>query len=191
MIRKPDFDFGLKKISDRITKNKTKHLLVENELKKLKTLDSSYIFLGKNYFEGNDGAQNALVFQTKQKHFKLINENQIDKWKSKGLSNQYLSTFGTVDDVILSKPIEPMHVIFKGKCTLVQDENDIISGGPIIYIYIVYKTSPKTINSNFVFRDCLFGAIKLTNTANSDTDKWQYPGYGIGFDSTGNFTHPD
>ena len=116
-----------------------------------------------------------------QKHFKLINENQIDKWKSKGLSNQCLSTVGTIGDVILNKPIKPMHVIFKGKGTLVQDEN-IISGRPIINIYIVYKTSPKTINFNFVFRDCFFGAIKITNTTNSDTDKWQYSGYGTGFD---------
>ena len=138
--------------------------------------------MGKNYFKENDGAQNALVFQTMQKHFKLINENQIDKWKSKGLSNPYLSTFGTIGDVNLSKPIKPMHVI------LVQEENDIISGGPIINIYIVYKTSPRTIKSNVIFRDCLFGAIKITNTDtdNSDTDKWQYSGYGIGFDSTGN-----
>ena len=165
-------------------------MLVENELKKLKTLDSSF-FWGKNYFEGNDGAQNALVFQTMQKHFKLINENQIDKWKSKGLSNQYLSIFGTIGDVILSKPIKPMHEIFKGKGTLVRDGNDNISGGPIINIYIVYKTSARTINSNFVFRDCLFGAIKIANTTNSDPDKWQYFGYGIGFDSTGKFTHPD
>ena len=96
------------------------------------------------------------------------------------MSNQYSSTFGTIGDVILSKPIKPVHVIFKGKSTLVQDENGIISGGPIINIYIVYKTSPKTINSNFVFRNCLFGAIKITNTTNSDTDKWQYSGYGIG-----------
>ena len=124
------------------------------------------------------------------KHFELIHENQIDKWKSKGLSNQYLSTFGTIGDVILSKPIKPMHVIFKRKGTLVLDENDIISGGPIINIYIVYKRSPKTINSNFVFRNCLFGAIKI-NTTNSDTDNWQYSGYGIGFDSTGNFIHPN
>ena len=165
-------------------------MLVENELKKLKTFDSSY-FLGKNYLEGNDEAQNALVFQTMQKHFKLINENQIDKWKSKGLSNQYLSTFSTIGDVILSKPIKPKHVIFKGKGTLVHNENDIISGGPIINIYIVYKTSPKTINSDFVFRDCLFGAIKIINTTNSDTDKWHYSGYGIGFDSTSNFTDAD
>ena len=78
LIRKPEFDGKLKGISDRVTKNKTKHLLVENELKKLKALGLNY-FGGKDYFEGNDGAQNALVFQTKQKHFNLSNVNQISK----------------------------------------------------------------------------------------------------------------
>ena len=34
LIRKPDFDSKLKEISDTVTENKTKHLLVENELKK-------------------------------------------------------------------------------------------------------------------------------------------------------------
>ena len=34
---------------------KTKHVLVENELKKLKTFDSS-LFIGQSYFS-NDGAQ--------------------------------------------------------------------------------------------------------------------------------------
>ena len=80
LLRKPEFYFKLKGISDRVTKNKTKHLLVENELKKLKTLDQSY-FWGKNYFEDNDGAQNALVFQTMQKYFNLSNVNHISKWK--------------------------------------------------------------------------------------------------------------
>ena len=37
----------------------------------------------------------------------------------------------------------------------------------------------------------MFGAIEITNTTNSDTDKWQYSGYGIGLGSKGNFTHPD
>ena len=76
LIRKPKFDAKLKGTSDRVTKNKTKHLLAENELKKLKTLALSY-FWGKNYFEGNDGGQNALVFQTMQKHFNLKNVDQI------------------------------------------------------------------------------------------------------------------
>ena len=126
-----------------------------------------------------------------QKHFNLIKEYQINKWKSKGLSNQYLDTFGIIGDIMLSKKIKPMHVIFKAKGTLVSHENDIIAEGPITNIYIVYKTSSKTVNSNFVFRNCLFGAINITNTTNSDTDKWKYSGYGVGFDSTGSFTHPD
>ena len=185
-IRKPEFHAQLKGIRDRVTK----HLLVENELKKLKTLDLSY-FCGKSYFEGNDGEQNALVFQTMQKHFNLSNINKISKWKSKGLPNHYLNAVGTLGDVMLSKPIKHMYVIFQGKSPLVQNDNGIIAGGPIVNIYIVYKTSPKTINFNFVFENCLFGAIKIANTANSDTDKWQYSGYGIGFDSKCEFTHLD
>ena len=93
--------------------------------------------------------------------------------------------------MVLSKPIKPMHVIFKGKGTLVRNDNDIIAGRPIVNICNVYKTSPKTINSNFVFINRLFGAIKITNTTNSDPDKWQYSGYGIEFDSTGSFPNPN
>ena len=103
---------------------------------------------GKNYFEGNDGVQNALVLQTMQKHFNLSNVNQISKWKSKGFSNQYLN----LADIVLSKPLKPMQVIFKGKCTLIQDDSDIIAGGPRVNIYIVYRISPKTINSNLVLK---------------------------------------
>ena len=44
----------------KITSNKSKHLLVENKLKKLKTFDSSY-FIGKSHFEEDD-EQNYLVF---------------------------------------------------------------------------------------------------------------------------------
>ena len=124
-------------------------------------------------------------------HFNLSNVNQISKWKSTELSNQYLNLNGTMGDVLLSKPIKPMYVIFKGKSILYQHDNDVIAGGPIVNIYIVYKTSSKTINSSFVFKNCLFGAVKITNTTNSDIDKWQYLGYGIGFDSKGEFTHPD
>ena len=50
--------------------NKTKNLLAENKLKKLKNFDSSY-FLGKSYFE-EDGVQNYLVFQPLNKYFKVI-----------------------------------------------------------------------------------------------------------------------
>ena len=45
-------------LTKKITQNKTKHLLVENELNQLKTLDLGY-FIGKSRFE-----ENYLVFQT-------------------------------------------------------------------------------------------------------------------------------
>ena len=123
------------------------------------------------FCEGSDGAQNALVFQAVQKHFNLSNVDQISKWKSKGLSNQYLNTVGTLGDVVLNKPIKRMQAIFKGKGTLVQNDNYIIAGGQIVNIYIVCKTYPKIINSNFVFKNCLFGAIKIANRTDSDTNK--------------------
>ena len=34
-------------------------------------------------------------------------------------------------DVVLNKPIKPMHVIFKEKGTLVQNDNEIIARHPI------------------------------------------------------------
>ena len=45
---------------EKLPQNKSKHFLVENELKKLKTFDSIY-FRGKSHFE-EDGMQNYLVF---------------------------------------------------------------------------------------------------------------------------------
>ena len=57
-------------LNRKITQNKTKHLLAENELNKLKTFDSNY-FIGKSHFE-EDGVQNYLVFQPISKYFKVI-----------------------------------------------------------------------------------------------------------------------
>ena len=73
LITKTDFDSKFSSLNRKITANKTKHLLVENELNKLKTFDSSY-FIGKNYLEEN-GTQNYLVFQPVQKYFKFVNIN--------------------------------------------------------------------------------------------------------------------
>ena len=70
LITNTDFDAKLSSINRKITKNKTKHLLVENELNKLKTFDSSY-FIGKSHFE-EDGTQNYLVFQLLNKYFKRV-----------------------------------------------------------------------------------------------------------------------
>ena len=60
LVTKTYFVTKLQDFSKRITSNETKHLLVENELKKLQKFDSSY-FRGKSHFE-EDSAQNYLVF---------------------------------------------------------------------------------------------------------------------------------
>ena len=131
LVKNTDFDTRLKKISDRITRNKTKHLLVENELKKLKAFDSS-CFLGKNYFEGNDGAQNSLVFQVGEKYFKNnfgSNSSKIEIWKSKGLSSRSLSlpsAVGTANDIKMSKPIRSAYVIFNNKESLFEQKKENI-----------------------------------------------------------------
>ena len=55
LVTKTDFDTELEKNSDRVISSKTKHLQVENEVKKLKTFDLSY-FKGKYHFQ-KDGTQ--------------------------------------------------------------------------------------------------------------------------------------
>ena len=72
LIKKTNFDAKLSSLNRKITSNKSKHLLLKNELKniKLKTFDSSY-FIGKSHFE-EDGAQNYLVFQSLYRYLKKI-----------------------------------------------------------------------------------------------------------------------
>ena len=50
LITKTDVDTKLSSLHGKITANKTKNLLVEDELKKLKTFDSSY-FIGKSHLK--------------------------------------------------------------------------------------------------------------------------------------------
>ena len=94
LIRKPEFNAKLKSIRERVTLNKSKYLLVENELKKLEKFDAAY-FRGKNYFDGDDGMINYLVFQPMYKYFKRSvkgSTTYISSWESKGLSNEKISS---------------------------------------------------------------------------------------------------
>ena len=66
LITKTDCDDKLKRQNQKINSNKTRHLLIENEFKKIKTFDSIY-FRGKSHFE-EDGTKlfrisaNAQIF---------------------------------------------------------------------------------------------------------------------------------
>ena len=86
-------------LTRKITAKKSKHLLAENELKKLKTFDSIY-FIGKSYFE-EDGTQNYLQFQPIIRYFKvntITNTDYVSSWKSKGLSAESIKPPATSDN---------------------------------------------------------------------------------------------
>ena len=70
LVTKTDFDVRLQNINKKINSNKTKHLLIESEFKKLEKIDATY-FRGKNYFD-DEGTQNYLVFQPVYKYFDKV-----------------------------------------------------------------------------------------------------------------------
>ena len=79
--------------------NKTKNESIENELKKLKTFDSSY-FIGKSHFE-KDGTQNYLAFQPINRFFILItNKLYISSWKFKVLPVDTIKPPVTSDNIL-------------------------------------------------------------------------------------------
>ena len=184
LIRKPDFDLKLKGISDRVTKNKTKYLLVENELKKLQTFDAVY-FIGNCHFE-EDGTQTYLVFQPMYRYFKRIagvgSGNYIYFWKSKGLSDERLD-FISASSYKLTPELSfygtKTRVEFNGSC--LKQDKVTINHGTIVNINIVYEISNSyNISSYPTLENRLFGAVSLTKSA--DIDQYKYSGYGIGFD---------
>ena len=181
LITKTDFDAKLLGRNRKITQNKAKHLLVENELNELKTFDSSY-FIGKSHFD-EDGTQNYLIFQPLNKYFKLItNTDYVSAWKSKGLSAESIKPTATSDNSltpIVSYHSTKMRGKFTGSC--LKQPTISYTHGKVVNIYIVYEMGVSSSHNNdHTLKKCLFGPVSLTK--NADIDKYGYSGYGIGFD---------
>ena len=100
LVTKTDFNNKLSSLNRKIISNKTKNLVTENELKKLKTFDSVY-FRGKRHFE-KDGTQNWLVFQPMQRYFKIFDagNRNILTWKSKGLFDESIKVATTSNRIL-------------------------------------------------------------------------------------------
>ena len=176
-------------LNRKITQNKSKHLLVENELNKLKTFNSSY-FIGKSHF-GKDGTQNYLVFQSMYRYFKMItNTDYISSWKSKGLSSESFKAIS-----ITYNSLTPA-LNYYGTKTRVKFTGSYLKQSKISYnhrkvvnIYIVYELgSSSSYIDDPTLKNYLFGAVTLTK--NSDIDKYGYSGYAIGFYRRGSFSFP-
>ena len=189
MIIKTDFDATLSSLNRKITQNKSKHLLVESELKRLKTFDSSY-FIGKSHFEENS-TQNYLVFQPLNKYFKVItNTDYISSWKSKGLSAESVKPPTTSDNSLtpaLSFYGTKTRVKFTG--SYLKRSKISYTNGKVVNNYIVYELGASgSHNNNPTLKNCLFGAV--TFTKNTDIDKYGYSGYGFGFGRRSSFSFP-
>ena len=184
-----DFDPKLSSLNRKITTNKTKSWLVENELNKLKTFDSSY-FIGKSHFE-EDGTQNYLVFQPINKYFKVItNTDYISSWKSKGLSAESIKPPTTSDNSltpVLNYYGTRIRVKFVGSC--LKQPKISYTHGKVVKIYIVSELGGSSSHNNDpTLKHCSFGAVTLTK--NADIVKYGYSGYGIGFDGKSTFSFP-
>ena len=125
------FDAKLSSLNRKIASNKSKDVLAEDELKKLKTFDSTY-FRDKSHFE--DGTQNYLLFQPAKIYFEVIsgvsNGRYIYYWKSKGFSDEIINSIKTSDYGIAPYfsyyDINNIRVGFDGGC-LKQDQSIIPS----------------------------------------------------------------
>ena len=99
MITKTDIDAKLKTISDRVTNNKSKDMLLENELKKLKTLAGSTAKAKSDEGQIEDSfgrgfyyylQQSYLVYECKVHSFNFSNGKISDR-KSTGIFNSDLN----------------------------------------------------------------------------------------------------
>ena len=174
-------------LNKKTSKNKVDHLIVRNEINKIKNFDLNY-FIRKSHFE-EDGMQNRLVFQPIYKYFKTDSSYHISSWTSKGLSNESITPPSAANNFLtpsLNYLGTKIRVKFSGSC--LKQDKVTYTHGKIVNIYIVYEINKKdnTIIGDPTLENCLFGAVTLTKHVN--IDKYGYSGYDIGFDRKVSFS---
>ena len=142
-------------------------------------------------FDGADGSQAYLIFQSVHKYIKIIaNTIYISEWKSKGLSDESIKPFSTSDNSLT--PLIDYYgynISLKLNGSILKQPKVSYTHGKIVNIYIVYELGASSSHVNDpTLKNCLFGAVTLTK--NADIDKYGYSGYGIGFDRRSSFTFP-
>ena len=134
LIAKTDFDAKLSSLNKKITANKTKHFLNDNDL--------SY-YHGKQYFDEGSSKQNYLVFLPMGKYFKLNSVvgviDRVLSWQSKGLSNKSIKPATTSDNSLtpeLNYYGTKIKIKFTRKC--LKQSDHIFTHKRVVNIYIVY-----------------------------------------------------
>ena len=175
LITMTDFD-AKSSLNKKITANKTKHFVNDNDL--------SY-YCGKQYFDEGSGKQNYLVFLPMGKYFKLNSVvgviDRVLSWQSKGISNGSIKSPTASSNSLnprLSYNDTKVKVQFTGSC--LKQLKFALTHKKVVNIYIVYELGASSSHdSDPTIKNCLFGAVTLTK--NADIEKYKYSGYGIGF----------
>ena len=133
-------------------------------MKKLKTLDSSYL-IGKSHFQ-EDGTQSYLVFQPMYRYFKTIAGvvKVIYNYYWKWISDERINSIKKPNHSItpnLDYYGTKTRVEFNGSC--LKQDIATFNHKKVVNIYIVYEIS-KSINISdyLTLENCLFGAVSLS-----------------------------
>ena len=151
-------------------------------------------FKGKHYFDEGSGKQNYLIFLPMRKYFELNSfvgvTDYVLSWQPKGLSNESIKPPAASNNSLnprLSYYGTKVRVQFSKSC--LKQPNHIFTHKKIVNIYIVYELAASSSHSSDpTIKNCLFGAVTLTKTA--DIEKYKYFDYGIGFDRRSRFSFP-
>ena len=178
MITKADFDAKLKNISDRVTNNKSKDILLDNELKKLKTRVGSSEKIKLNEVQKEISFVRGFIYHTQNSN--LVYEckassmkfhiSGILEWKPKYIYDSLNKN--VLNSVQNTKTVSPnikksingqLHVSFNGNYF---KQDPITIPYIIINIYDVYKLDPisSTRNTDYTIQNALLGAMKITKT---------------------------
>ena len=172
----------------------TKTTNIESNVKKLQAYDVNY-FRGKQYFDEGDAKQNYSVFLPMKKYFKLNTIvgviDRVLSWQSKGLFNESIKSPTTSSNSLnpkLSYYGTKIRVQFTRSS--LKQPNFTFTYKKGVNVYIAYELGASSSHINDpTLKNCLFGAVTLTK--NADIEKYEYSGYGIGFDRRGSFSFPN
>ena len=199
MITKTDFDTKLKSVSDRVTNNKSKDILLDNELKKLKTpIDSSekiklndvqkeisFIRGFISYTQNSNLVYECKISSMKPSFYGILywNPNNIYDNSDKNQLTAVKNTKNVAPDI--KNTNGQLYVSFDGNYF---EQDPITIPNNVINIYVVYKLDPisSTRNTDYTIQNALFGTIKITK--NTDSSKNNYKGYGLCFDEGETFS---
>ena len=141
------------------------------------------IFNGAKYFS-SEIFQNYLAFIPANRYIKYFTgTTRTESWKSNGMSEESIENITKSGSNFASISVDH-HVLpgkkFNGHCLI---KNNISIPKKVINLYILYTLGHqlRNLNTDFTLDNCLFGSVKLTK--NADLDKYEYTGYGVGFDS--------